>query len=334
MTALPPREEERATRHHRRAIRATAGPASALLLALSAAGCTAPATPAARYLVGAPYTLGGTWYYPREDLSLVETGLAAVAPDRRAGRVTANGEIHDPHRASAAHRTLQLPVALRVTNLENGRSLLLRANDRGPAHPGRVVELSRRAAELLGVPPGGTARVRIAVAPEESHALAEALRASGRVDPADPPPIVVAAAPRGVVAAEALPPPPGARAAVASESASPAPGLTPRTSEAASPTAAPPPPFPERVEQGAPAPGGALFVQAGTFSRREFATQQALRLARLGARVEGVGQGRQQQFRVRIGPLATVAEADRVLEQVLASGVSGARILVDDPSVR
>src|SRR5690606_25611258 len=144
-------------------------------------------------------------------------GLAAVAADTRAGRVTANGEVHDPGRASAAHRTLQLPAALRVTNLENGRSLLLRVNDRGPAHPGRVVELSRRAATLLGIPPGGTAQVRIAVSPEESHALAASLRAAGRADPADPAaspaPIRVAAAPRGAVAAESLPPPPGARAA-------------------------------------------------------------------------------------------------------------------------
>nr|WP_255575429.1 RlpA-like double-psi beta-barrel domain-containing protein [Caldovatus aquaticus] len=298
-----------------------------------AAGCAAPA-PAPRYHLGAPYALGGVWYYPREDFALAETGLAAVAADTRPGRVTANGEIHDPGRASAAHRTLQLPVALRVTNLENGRSLLLRANDRGPAHPGRVIELSRRAAELLGIPPGGTAQVRLAVAPEESLALAAALRAPRGGERADAPaagaerPLVVAAAPRAAVSAEALPPPPGARAAPApaNREAAPAP---PAATGPAPAAPAPPPAFPERVEQGPPAPGR-LFIETGTFSRREFAAQQALRLARLGARVEAAGQGRRQQFRVRIGPLPGVAEADRTLEQAFASGVSEARILVDD----
>jgi rare lipoprotein A len=316
----------RADHAARRARRSAA--AVALLLCV-ATGCAAPA-PAPRYVVGPPYPLGGEWHYPREDFALVETGLAVVAPDARPGRITANGERHDPGRPSAAHRTLQLPAALHVTNLENGRALLLRVNDRGPAHTGRVVELSRRAAELLGIPPGGTARVRIAVAPEESRALAASLRASGGADPADPAaspaPILVAAAPRAAVATEALPPPPGARAA-ATDAARPA---AMPAQAAAPPRPTPPPPaFPERVEQEAPAPGH-LLVEAGTFSRRDAAAQQALRLAALGARLEPVGEGRQRQFRVRIGPLATVAEADRVLERVRASGVSGARILVDD----
>jgi rare lipoprotein A len=301
--------------------------AAAVALLLSAAtGCAAPAS-APRYVVGAPYPLGGEWHYPREDFALVETGLAVVAPDARPGRVTANGERHDPGRPSAAHRTLQLPAALRVTNLENGRALLLRVNDRGPAHPGRVVELSRRAAELLGIPPGGTARVRIAVAPEESRALAAALRAAGGADPADDPaPILVAAAPRATVATEALPPLPGARAA-ATDAARPA--AMPAQAAAPLHSTPSPPTFPERVEQEAPAPGR-LLVEAGTFSRHDAAARQTLRLTGLGARLAPVGEGRQQQFRIRIGPLATVAEADRVLERVRASGVSGARILVDD----
>jgi rare lipoprotein A len=94
--------------------------------------------------------------------------------------------------------------------------------------------------------------------------------------------------------------------------------------------AGPPPAvaLPERVEQGPTTPGR-LQLQAGTFSGREAAAQQAGRLAALGARVEPLGEGPRRQFRVRIGPLPGVAEADRALEQVLASGVSEARILVD-----
>lgn len=288
------------------------------------AGCVPP-PPAPRYVVGEPYVMGGVWSYPREDFSLAETGLATVARDARAGRRMANGEVHDPARASAAHRTLQLPAALRVTNLENGRTLLLRVNDRGPADAGRVLELSRRAADLLGVVPGGTAQVRIAVAPEESRALAASLRP--READAALPSDAVAAAPRPVVATEALAPPPGARGAAAAQArqttARPATPVAPPADAGAAAVA-----FSERVALGAPSPGR-LFVEAGTFSRREAAARQALRLARSGARVEAVGTGRQQQFRVRIGPLAGVAEADRILEQVLASGVSEARILVD-----
>jgi len=296
-------------------------PALGLLLL---AGCQPAQEARPRYVVGDPYSLGGVWSYPREDFSLRETGLAAVAADRRAGRRTANGEIHDPARASAAHRTLQLPAAVTVTNLENGRSLRLRVNDRGPADPGRVVELSRRAAELLGVPPGGTAQVALAVAPEESRALAARARpaAAGAESP-----FRVAAAPRDAVSVETLPAPPGAREAPPSRVAAVAPVSGP--ANGADGPAPPDPDLPERVVQGVAAPGR-LFVEVGTFSGREAAARLAAWPGMPGVpRVEPVGTGRYRQFRVRIGPLPGVAEADRTLEQVLASGVSEARILVD-----
>ena len=75
----------------------------------------------------------------------------------------------------AAHRTLQLPAVVTVTNLENGRSLTLRVNDRGPANPGRVIGLSDRAADLLGVPAGGAAQVRVTVDGDRSRALSDAV---------------------------------------------------------------------------------------------------------------------------------------------------------------
>jgi rare lipoprotein A len=271
--------------------------------------------PEPRYVVGVPYELGGVWSYPREDFSLVETGLASVAADRWSGRVTANGEVHDPARAMAAHRTLQLPAVLAVTNLENGREILLRVNDRGPAAPTRVLELSGRAAELLGVPAGGGTRIRLEVRPEESRRLA------GRLPQAEPAPPVAVAAPRGAVAAEALAPPPGARGAAGPDLARPA-AATVEPDLAGGPTLV----LPETVTQGQPAPG-LLWVEAGSFTGRAAAERQAARLP--GARAQATGAGPRQSFRVRIGPLATVAEADRTLERVLASGVSGARILID-----
>lgn len=282
-----------------------------LLLLLTACG------EAPRALVGEPYQLGGRWYYPREDFSYTATGLATVLPDRAAGRRTANGEIHDPAALTAAHRTLQLPAILRVTNLENGRSLRVRLNDRGPADPGREVALSRRAAELLGVPPGGAAQVRIAVEQEESRALAAAAPRPAEAAPLLP----IATAPRPRLEGESLAPPPGARAAGA---AAPAPAAAP---PAAPPPAQPAPPLrlPEQVEQGAPQPGR-LMLEAGRFSAEAPARQQA---ARIGARVEPVGAGRARQWQVRQGPFPTVAAADAALARALAAGLMDSRLLVD-----
>lgn len=309
-----------------RAVRsAVAMAAFAGALAAASCGPRAPAPGGAsqtRYMIGEPYQLGGVWSYPREDFGLVQTGLASVASDVRAGRRTANGEVHDPSALMAAHRTLQLPAIVRVTNLEVGRELEVRVNDRGPGNPGRVVELSRRAAELLGIPPGGTAQVRIAVVQGASQALAAGLPAP------DVPRIEVAAAPRAAVQAESLAPPPGARSADRVRQARALPGGGPAREAIAVPSAGVPDRLPERVVAVPPAPGR-LMIEAATFSRRDFAQRQAARLAGLGARVEAFGPPGRQQFRVRIGPFGSVAEADRALELTLRAGVSEARVLVD-----
>lgn len=292
----------------------------ALLLALLA-GCAQPQpAPQAqpRYLVGEPYQMGGVWSYPREEFGLVETGLATVGADARAGRRTANGEIHDPAALTAAHRTLQLPAILRVTNLETGLETEVRVNDRGPTNPGRVVELSRRAAELLGIRPNMVAQVRIAVVPEASRALA-----AGLPNP-EAPRLEVATAPVGSVQREDLAPPPGASQAARVREARPMPVARAGVVETVA-AAAVPARLPEQVSRGIPQPGR-LFVETATFSRRELADRQA---ARIGGRVEATGPRGRQTFRVRIGPLGTVAEADRALENTLRAGVSEARILVD-----
>lgn len=294
--------------------------AAALVLLAAVAGCgpQGPA-PQPRYLVGAPYQMGGVWSYPREDFALVETGLASVAGDRRPGRRTANGEVHDPARLTAAHRTLQLPAILRVTNLENGLELELRANDRGPANSGRVVELSRRAGELLGIRPDGVAQVRIAVVTEPSRALAAGLPAP------ETPRLQVATAPVGAVMREDLAPPPGAAQAARLREARPLPGAGAGAVEVAPASPAVPDRMPERVTRVSAQPGR-LFVEAATFGRRDLAERQA---AAIGGRVEALGPRGRQTFRVRIGPLPTVPEADRALEGTRRAGVSEARIVVD-----
>lgn len=117
------------------------------------------------YTVGKPYEVAGTWYYPREDWSYDKTGIASWYGKQFQGRHTADGEIFDLTNLTAAHRTLPLPVVVRVTNLANGRSLKLRVNDRGPfVNTGdRIIDVSRRAAKLLGFEHAGTARVRVQI---------------------------------------------------------------------------------------------------------------------------------------------------------------------------
>jgi rare lipoprotein A len=285
------------------------------------AGCdrTPSPTPAARYMVGEPYSLGNLWSYPREDFALVETGLASTLPDRRAGRRTTNGEVFDPARLIGAHRTLQLPVILRVRNLENGREIRLRVNDRGPAQPGRILGLSERATVLLGGTSGRAIPVRIEVDEASSRALARGLPSREGAT------LAIAAAPRETVQAEPLAPLAGARVAARGVALSPRAEGQPAVEASVT---LPPDPLPEVVTQGYAQPGR-LFIETGVFFRYDQAQRQAARIAGAGARVETVGSGRNAQFRVRLGPFADVAAADRILAQILHAGVAEPRILID-----
>jgi rare lipoprotein A len=113
------------------------------------------------YRVGSPYMVGGRVYVPQEDPNYNAVGLASWYGDDFHGRATANGEIFDDNSLSAAHPTLPLPSYVRVTNLGNGRSLILRVNDRGPYHGNRIIDVSMRAAHLLGFTNRGLAWVRV-----------------------------------------------------------------------------------------------------------------------------------------------------------------------------
>jgi rare lipoprotein A len=113
------------------------------------------------YRVGRPYTIAGVRYVPREDPDYDETGIASWYGDDFHGRLTANGEVYDMHGLSAAHTTLPMPSYVRVTSVETGRSLIVRVNDRGPFHDNREIDLSARAADLLGFRGRGLARVRV-----------------------------------------------------------------------------------------------------------------------------------------------------------------------------
>src|SRR5277367_4136126 len=113
------------------------------------------------YRIGKPYTVGGRVYVPEEDVNYRAEGLASWYGDDFHGRLTANGEVFDMGSLSAAHPTLPMPCYARVTNLNNGKSLIVRVNDRGPYHGNRLIDVSHKAAELLDFKGNGVARVRV-----------------------------------------------------------------------------------------------------------------------------------------------------------------------------
>jgi rare lipoprotein A len=113
------------------------------------------------YRVGEPYTVAGRVYVPEEDPNYREEGMASWYGDDFHGRLTANGEVFDMASLTAAHPTLPIPSYARVTNLRNGKSLIVRVNDRGPYHGNRLIDVSNKAAELLEFKSNGVARVRV-----------------------------------------------------------------------------------------------------------------------------------------------------------------------------
>lgn len=297
--------------------RSRAALAVAAAAALGLAGCSRPRPqpgPAAvHYVVGGGYRMGGTWFYPREDFTADVTGLATVLPDRTGH--TADGEVAEGGTMSGAMQTLQLPAVVRVTNLENGSSALLRINDRGPASPGRVIGLSRRSAALLGV--DGVARVRVQVQEAPSLALRDQLNGGTR--------LAVAAAPRGAVTAEALAPPAGVGQSARGRAAA---GATVATAAVEPERGTVPERLPEEVSRGAAAPGR-LMIRAGNFGQMQYARQVVAKLAGTDARVDRVREGRTERYQVVAGPFSSVAAADSALDRALSAGVSDARIVVE-----
>lgn len=114
-----------------------------------------------RFMVGQPYQVRGETYVPKEDPNYNRNGLASWYGSAFHGRLTANGEVYDSDHLSAAHPTFPLPSYARVTNLDNGSSVIVRVNDRGPYHPGRIIDVSDKTADLLDIKRTGTAHVNV-----------------------------------------------------------------------------------------------------------------------------------------------------------------------------
>src|SRR5580700_9960664 len=284
------------------------------------------------YKVGAAYQINGVWYHPRVDYDYDETGLASWYGEAFDGQATANGEIYNLNELSAAHKTLPLPSVVEVTNQRNGRSLRLRVNDRGPYVEGRIIDVSRRASQLLGFETAGTTPVRVRILKDESIQVAQAAMRgeTGRVLLAEAPHSAPAeprsarpAPPPVVVAAPAAPP-------VVAAASTPIPDTTP-------PSGAPRHQWPSLIAQAHAEPvrapvstaaSGRIFVQAGAFAMPENAQRVRARIASLGniQVVQTVVNGT-PLYRVRLGPVANPAEADRLLSKVVGSGYPTARVV-------
>lgn len=266
-----------------------------------------------RYKVGKPYQINGKWYHPEEDFGYEEEGMASWYGRQFHGRRTANGEIYDMNDMTAAHRTLPLPTMVRVTNLSNGRTVKLRVNDRGPFAKQRIIDVSRRAAQVLGFKNKGVTRVRVEVLADESRTLARRSgnggRTSSRVATVGlaPDPAVTALNRNQLVTARAKREP--RRVAMTPVSARP---VTRRVVVAPAP----------------PAAGIRTYIQAGSFSDRNNAHRVRSRLSGLGpVEVRELQVGGRGFYRVRLGPLASDEKAEQMLADVIRAGYPTSRIV-------
>ena len=242
------------------------------------------------------YTVMGKTYYPMNDARRYQvSGVASWYGTKFHGQATANGEAYDLYGMTAAHKTLPLPSYVRVTNVENGKSVIVRVNDRGPFYSDRIIDLSFAAAKKLGYAESGVARVRVeGIDPHEWWAQ------QGRPVP------LVLAQPQKVAQA----PQP-----VAQAMAAPAESYTPPPEQHAAAVL----PAPVEVKKNASVPASGLYLQVGAFANPDAAE---LLKARLNATVSApvfissVTLNQQILHRVRLGPISTPGEVTQLQDSV------------------
>jgi rare lipoprotein A len=212
-----------------------------------------------------------------------------------------------------------MPSIVQVTNLENGRSMLLRVNDRGPFARGRIIDVSRRAAQLRASETNGTALARITIMKDESIQAAELAKRNGGDSR-----VLVAEAP-SVASVEAA-----AKIRQAGSAAQPPLPPAPINAVASPVVVAALPPLPEKVNLVPVKPSGRIFIQAGAFSVRDNARRLQSRTAPPGGvQVMTASINGTEMYRIRLGPLPTVEQADQLLARVVDSGYPEPRIIVD-----
>ena len=266
-----------------------------------------------RYKIGDPYEVFGKWYYPERDLRYDKTGIASWYGNEWAGKLTANGEIFDPTLVSAAHKTLPMPSVVRVTNLENGKSLVVRLNDRGPFVAGRIIDLSKEAARRLGFLKNGIAKVRVQILAEQSLALER--KAKKNKFPL-------------LLSNEELPPikadniPQVNLDATTTRKINSLPINRTSAIELLAQSR-----IGEVIE--IPVTETKIWVQIGAFYNKESALTVIEKYEKMiGSVSENLHNGK-PIYRARLGPIDSVEDADIILADVLAFGFEGAHIVVD-----
>jgi rare lipoprotein A len=299
---------------------------SPLALAACASGpSNAPVTAASRpvvsstddglyggiYKIGKPYQVEGVWYYPAEDYAYVQEGVASWYGADFHGKSTANGEKYDMNALTAAHTTLPMPSVVKVTNLENGRVLKLTVNDRGPFHSSRIIDVSRRAAQLLGFYEQGITRVRVEIDAEESLNLKNI--ALSKRPPEMP---RVAAAPRAGVSSIDVQPIGGTVSNSVREVAVAPPVQTAAVNPVQPAKAAP------------PSTASGIYIQAGAFSEEANARRLEQQLGEFGTvHVMPTTVNNKRLYRVRLGPLADDSVATALLGRIKGFGYKEAKVV-------
>ncbi len=254
--------------------------------------------------VGKPYTIAGKTYYPTARPKAVEVGMASWYGPKFHRRKTANGEWFDMNYLSAAHKTMPLPSYVRVTNLENGRKVVVRVNDRGPFVGTRIIDMSKRAAEVLGFRQKGKARVKVeylgpAPLGDDRRLLAKLNRVKG----APKSTLVAAINGRSVPASSAAP------VMVARNDYQPAPARA-------------------YAMQGEMVADAAYFVQVASFADAGRAEALRRQLSNYGpTRVVPADVNGMRYWRVRLGPFANPRAASAAQQAVADAGIYDARVI-------
>jgi rare lipoprotein A len=301
------------------------------------------------FKVGSPYKIKGKMYYPKEQYDLVETGIASWYGPNFHGKQTANGEIFNKRELTAAHRTLQMPSLIRVTNLQNGRSLIVRVNDRGPFSRGRILDLSERSAELLGFKKQGTAKIKLEVLPEESRQIAMAAKrgkdtggyevamnqkrsiskeivrdVSANVTATAKPSVIASASVSGDYGSATIKP-------VRIERLADVPSSAPVKITTMIPGHSVDGKFyPDPIIEEVAISSNDIYIQAGAFTVYNNALGLKNRLIAYGSTsIQPTNINGTKFYRVRLGPLKSVEMADALLDRVIRGGNDNAIIVVE-----
>ena len=263
------------------------------------------------YKVGDPYEISGVWYYPKANPNYDEVGIASWYGLKFHGKTTANGAVYDMNALTAAHKTLPMPSKVRVTNLTNGRSLIVDINDRGPFVNGRIIDLSRRASQLLGFEENGLAMVRIQSVSENG-----ALFVAKRLNTSAEEQKLVRAVPAVQVAVLELTVPDGAVVSPPKEVNA----LAAKANTAVI----------TRETGTLSVEASDFFVQVGAFLQVDNASTLSGRLSLFGpVRVIPADLEGRTYYRVRLGPVLDVDEADALLQRLINSGYKEAHLVLE-----